>query len=111
MRMHGHAAHDDMKYVPKEQVEEWRKRDPIDRQEARLREIGVDVDAECPRSEYRVKEDRFLASPYARPIAGVPVEANLNGISFAVANFTGLLVANPDSILTTWSAMSAKATR
>ena len=45
MRMHGHAAHDDMKYVPKEQVEEWRKRDPIDRQEARLRELEVDVDA------------------------------------------------------------------
>ena len=45
MRMHGHAAHDDMKYVPKEQVEEWRKRDPIERQEARLRELGVDVDA------------------------------------------------------------------
>ena len=36
MRMHGHAAHDDMKYVPKEQVEEWRKRDPIERQEARV---------------------------------------------------------------------------
>jgi TPP-dependent pyruvate/acetoin dehydrogenase alpha subunit len=45
MRMHGHAAHDDMKYVPKEQVEEWRKRDPIDRQEGRLRAAGVDVDA------------------------------------------------------------------
>jgi pyruvate dehydrogenase E1 component alpha subunit len=45
MRMHGHAAHDDMKYVPKEQVEEWRARDPIDRQERRLRELGVDVDA------------------------------------------------------------------
>ena len=45
MRMHGHAAHDDMKYVPKEQVEEWRKRDPIERQETRLRELGVDVDA------------------------------------------------------------------
>src|SRR5205823_1035002 len=45
MRMHGHAAHDDMKYVPKELVEEWRKRDPIERQEARLREVGVDVDA------------------------------------------------------------------
>jgi pyruvate dehydrogenase E1 component alpha subunit len=43
MRMHGHAAHDDMKYVPKEQVEEWRKKDPIDRQERRLREIGVDT--------------------------------------------------------------------
>src|SRR5881392_2583080 len=45
MRMHGHAAHDDMKYVPKELVEEWRKRDPIERQEARLREVGVDIDA------------------------------------------------------------------
>jgi pyruvate dehydrogenase E1 component alpha subunit len=45
MRMHGHAAHDDMKYVPKEQVEQWRKRDPIERQEERLRESGVDVDA------------------------------------------------------------------
>ena len=45
MRMHGHAAHDDMKYVPKELVEEWRKRDPIDRQEKRLRALGVDVDS------------------------------------------------------------------
>jgi TPP-dependent pyruvate/acetoin dehydrogenase alpha subunit len=45
MRMHGHAAHDDMKYVPKEQVEEWRARDPIERQEKRLRAAGVDVDA------------------------------------------------------------------
>jgi len=42
--MHGHAAHDDMKYVPKEQVEEWRKKDPIERQEARLRELGVDTE-------------------------------------------------------------------
>jgi pyruvate dehydrogenase E1 component alpha subunit len=45
MRMHGHAAHDDMKYVPKELVDEWRQRDPIDRQEKRLRALGVDVDA------------------------------------------------------------------
>ena len=44
MRMHGHAAHDDMKYVPKEQVQEWRRRDPIERQEQRLRELGFDVD-------------------------------------------------------------------
>src|SRR3954466_2827876 len=45
MRMHGHAAHDDMKYVPKEQVEEWRAKDPIDRQTKRLEALGVDVDA------------------------------------------------------------------
>jgi TPP-dependent pyruvate/acetoin dehydrogenase alpha subunit len=34
-----------MKYVPKEQVEKWRKRDPIDRQSARLVALGVDVEA------------------------------------------------------------------
>jgi pyruvate dehydrogenase E1 component alpha subunit len=45
MRMHGHAAHDDMKYVPREQVEEWRRRDPVDRQEARLAALGIDVEA------------------------------------------------------------------
>ncbi len=45
MRMHGHAAHDDMKYVPVEQVQEWRAKDPIDRQVARVQALGVDVDA------------------------------------------------------------------
>src|SRR5215217_3507681 len=45
MRMHGHAAHDDMKYVPAEQIETWRRRDPIDRQVRRLEALGVDVAA------------------------------------------------------------------
>jgi pyruvate dehydrogenase E1 component alpha subunit len=45
MRMHGHGAHDDMKYVPKALVEEWRKKDPIDRQSERVAQLGVDVDA------------------------------------------------------------------
>jgi TPP-dependent pyruvate/acetoin dehydrogenase alpha subunit len=45
MRMHGHAAHDDMKYVPVEQVEVWKRKDPVDRQAARLAALGVDVDA------------------------------------------------------------------
>ncbi len=45
MRMHGHAAHDDMSYVPPELLEHWRARDPIDRQEARLRTLEVDLDA------------------------------------------------------------------
>jgi pyruvate dehydrogenase E1 component alpha subunit len=36
MRMHGHGAHDDMSYVPKEMLEEWGRRDPIDRYAERL---------------------------------------------------------------------------
>jgi pyruvate dehydrogenase E1 component alpha subunit len=45
MRMHGHAAHDDMKYVPKAKIDEWKAKDPIDRQERRLQALGVDVAA------------------------------------------------------------------
>ena len=37
MRMHGHGAHDDMRYVPKELLEEWAERDPIERYRARAR--------------------------------------------------------------------------
>jgi pyruvate dehydrogenase E1 component alpha subunit len=36
MRMHGHGAHDDMRYVPSEMLEEWQRRDPIDRYAERL---------------------------------------------------------------------------
>ena len=33
MRMHGHSASDDASYVPKGMIEEWKKKDPIDRLE------------------------------------------------------------------------------
>jgi subtilisin family serine protease len=36
-------------------------------------------------------EPRVRASGYPRPIPGVPAERNLKGVSFAVANATGLL--------------------
>src|SRR3712207_40861 len=66
MRMHGHAAHDDMKYVPKEQLEEWRKKDPIDRQVARVRELGVDVDA--LRAEVQAAIDEGTQEALAGPM-------------------------------------------
>jgi pyruvate dehydrogenase E1 component alpha subunit len=66
MRMHGHAAHDDMKYVPKEQVEEWRKKDPIDRQETRLRDAGVDTAA--LRAEVKAAIDEGTEQALAMPM-------------------------------------------
>jgi pyruvate dehydrogenase E1 component alpha subunit len=45
MRMHGHGAHDDMRYVPPELVEHWAARDPIEAQARRLRALGIDVEA------------------------------------------------------------------
>jgi pyruvate dehydrogenase E1 component alpha subunit len=44
MRMHGHGAHDDHKYVPREMLEEWASRDPIERYEEKLRSDGLDVE-------------------------------------------------------------------
>jgi pyruvate dehydrogenase E1 component alpha subunit len=36
MRMHGHGAHDDMSYVPPQLLEQWARRDPIERYASRL---------------------------------------------------------------------------
>src|SRR5579884_2868110 len=73
MRMHGHAAHDDMKYVPREQVEEWRQRDPIERQEKRLRDLGVDVDAvrDEVKAEIEAATEQALAAPMPDPAGAV----------------------------------------
>ena len=69
MRMHGHAAHDDMKYVPNEQVEEWRARTRSTARRRALRELGVDVDA--LRAEVKAAIDEgtqeALADADARP--------------------------------------------
>src|SRR3954451_17598051 len=45
MRMHGHGAHDDMRYVPKELFEVWAERDPIENYSQRLRADAVHVGA------------------------------------------------------------------
>lgn len=54
--------------------------------------VGVVLDPDCPRDEYRVVEAGYAASGYPRPAPGIPVERNLQGISFAVANVTGFLI-------------------
>jgi TPP-dependent pyruvate/acetoin dehydrogenase alpha subunit len=46
MRMKGHAAHDDMRYVPADLVDAWTKRDPIALYRARLKRDGIATDVE-----------------------------------------------------------------
>jgi subtilase family protein len=55
------------------------------------RAIEVLPDETCPREKFRHRDGIFYASPYPRPIPGVPPERNLNGASFAVANMTGFV--------------------
>src|SRR3954466_14985355 len=66
MRMHGHAAHDDMKYVPKAQIEEWKAKDPIDRQVRRAEALGVDVQA--LRDKVKATIDAAAAEALAMPM-------------------------------------------
>ena len=59
------------------------------------RAIGVEVDWGCPRDSMLIEPSptgaRFFASGFARPIPGVAPEYNIKGVSFSVANVTGLL--------------------
>jgi hypothetical protein len=57
---------------------------------------SVTLDWALPRDQCRVvvgpnREVAFTASGFPRPIPGVPPERNLKGLSFAVANVTGLV--------------------
>ena len=59
--------------------------------------LGVVMDEDCPRGCVAVgggggpAPEVVAAAPYPRPIPGVPRERNLSGISFAVANVTGMV--------------------
>jgi subtilisin family serine protease len=57
--------------------------------------VAVRMDMTLPRDvcEIMIEGDRVSArsSGYPRPIPGVPPERNLKGVSFAVANVTGLM--------------------
>ena len=57
--------------------------------------VPVALDWNCPRDQYRWARQSgavvFAASGLPRPIPGVSPSRNLKGLSFAVANLTGLL--------------------
>jgi len=67
MRMHGHGAHDDMRYVPTELREEWERRDPIERFGERLvADYGFSRDeVDAIRSDVRSYVDECAAKALA----------------------------------------------
>jgi pyruvate dehydrogenase E1 component alpha subunit len=83
-----------MKYVPKEQVEEWRKRDPIDRQAARLSRLGVDVEGlrGAVRQEIDAAAEEALAAPMPDPsgvLEGVFCEGEAEPLGDGQAPWSG----------------------
>ncbi len=65
MRMRGHAEHDDASYVPASMLEEWRKRDPIDRFEAYLRAKKLLDDSTAKETSERLSKEIEEAVSYA----------------------------------------------
>ena len=67
--------------------------------------VAVELDWACPRDrcELTTTDDgaqvRIRASGFPRPIPGVAPERNLRGVSFAVANATGLLARALDGLV------------
>ena len=62
-RMRGHAAHDNQHYVPKDLLEQWRKRDPIDQFEKSLKGSKIVNKAEI--DEVRRKAGSIIGSALA----------------------------------------------
>jgi subtilisin family serine protease len=73
--------------------------------------VAVEADESCARDRFRYRDGLFLASPYPRPIPGVPPERNLHGVSFAVANMTGFVaqVLASSSRKDLWTALERRA--
>lgn len=69
-RRKGHAEHDDQRYVPKEELEWWEARDPVDRYSRWLLDEGVVGEDHLERIEGRVKEklDRAVDEAEAAPM-------------------------------------------
>jgi TPP-dependent pyruvate/acetoin dehydrogenase alpha subunit len=70
MRMHGHSASDDASYVPKGMIEEWKKKDPVEKFERILMNERVLSEASRKQMEQKIStgiEDAIqfaLESPF-----------------------------------------------
>jgi TPP-dependent pyruvate/acetoin dehydrogenase alpha subunit len=67
-RHYGHSKSDPGVYRPKEEVESWLSRDPIDLARRRLLELGVEeADVEAVEAEMRERMDRAIEAALAAP--------------------------------------------
>lgn len=65
MRMHGHSEHDPAKYVPRELLEEWKKKDPILKAEQLLKQLGYGNETYFQEVGERVKNDVEIGLEFA----------------------------------------------
>jgi 2-oxoisovalerate dehydrogenase E1 component len=82
MRMRGHAEHDDARYVPKTMIEEWAKKDPVDRFLAFMGERGFLDGVDVGALRARIDEEVLAEADRAREADEPPLESARVGVFF-----------------------------
>lgn len=76
----GHAQHDPQNYVPREELEYWEKRDPIDLYVRYLKETGHASDGDLQKIDQRVKDEIDRAVEEAETSPAPDPETALAGV-------------------------------
>ena len=80
MRMHGHAAHDNAWYVPAKMLEEWKKKDPVERFERLLSSQGVLSESSKAQLVKKIQSEVEDAAKKAEASPFAPGEDALNDV-------------------------------
>ncbi|MEM7332401.1 MAG: thiamine pyrophosphate-dependent dehydrogenase E1 component subunit alpha [Chloroflexota bacterium] len=80
MRMRGHSVTDPAQYLPKEMVEEWAKKDPIDRLTAHLRQEKILTESIEQQISEQVAAEVTDAVEYADQLPLLPAEQALTDV-------------------------------
>ncbi len=80
MRMHGHAQHDGAEYVPKELVDAWKARDPLDRHEKFLTENKLWDSAVKEEIDARIAREIAVDLAFAENSPFPPAESAALGV-------------------------------
>jgi len=80
MRMHGHSEHDSAKYVPRELLEEWKKKDPILKAEQMLKQLGYADEATFGEVGERVTKEVEAGVEFAEKSPLPEGPETLNGV-------------------------------
>jgi TPP-dependent pyruvate/acetoin dehydrogenase alpha subunit len=80
MRMRGHSVTDTAQYMPQEMLDEWVKKDPIDRCSAYLREKNILTQEIEENIEQQIAAEVADAVEYADQLPGLPAEEALTNV-------------------------------
>ncbi len=84
----GHAQHDAQRYVPREELEYWEKRDPIDQYVRFLKERGHATEADLVKVDRRIKEELDRTVEEAEASSPPEPETTLTGVYAGVVQET-----------------------